>query len=753
MSPIAAVYFDGQDSLRHEVGLLIGGGKVKLVGRDLELEFPARKVRIAPRLGDTPRWLYLPGGGACVIAHNDAVDRFARERPFTRLLNRLEARPAYAVVAIALVVGLLWLLIDRGLPPAVEYVAEKIPRGAEATLGEETLDALDDEWLKPTQLPRDRVARLRPKFDALAKAAGDNGPLQLEFRASPIGANAFALPGGTIVVTDDLVKLSRNDDEVLSVLAHEIGHVHYRHTMRQLLQGSATALIIAAVTGDVASTTSLAASAPALLLQTKYSRDYEREADAFAIDLLQKTGIGPQHFAAILARLEAKEHGRGGPAFLSTHPPTAEREALARAAAGESAQEEDGSDEAVERLAQAQPRRPQLAIIDPDQRRLADLLEKRDFSALDRELDGIRLAFERDPGAVGPLEDAFRVFEKLPGASYAALGDWVKAAPSSYNARVARGAFFYSRGAEERGEQKFSETSSERIDAMDVFFDRSLYDLERSLDLSPKPYLSRRYMMSIMLYTGSREELEENYLEAVELAPASVGARLAYMRALEPRWGGSYEEMERFLAESRPVLQPKDAARLAARIPAYRGFENIQRKRFAQASEDLSAAIQLDANAQYLCERGYVKAELRDNDGAWADVASGLAKARDNRYCLRLATSRAGAIVVGRPEEVQRVMSMVIEVDPMSGAAYRHRGYAYERQGDAALAFSDYLVAAKLGDAWAQTRVGKAYWSGTGVKRDPEEALAWLEKAAKQGDDQAKTTLAEARKALGRPPQ
>lgn len=89
----------------------------------------------------------------------------------------------------------------------------------------------------------------------------------------------------------------------------------------------------------------------------------------------------------------------------------------------------------------------------------------------------------------------------------------------------------------------------------------------------------------------------------------------------------------------------------------------------------------------------------------------------------------------------------------MSGAAYRHRGYAYERQGDAALAFSDYLVAAKLGDAWAQTRVGKAYWSGTGVKRDPEEALAWLEKAAKQGDDQAKTTLAEARKALGRPPQ
>jgi predicted Zn-dependent protease len=106
--------------------------------------------------------------------------------------------------------------------------------------------------------------------------------------------------------------------------------------MRHLLQGSATALIIAGVTGDIASTTSLAASAPALLLQTKYSRDFEREADAFAIALLQQTGIGPQHFASILARLEAKTRGQrrfGVPTFLSTHPPTEEREALARSGA------------------------------------------------------------------------------------------------------------------------------------------------------------------------------------------------------------------------------------------------------------------------------------------------------------------------------------------------------------------------------------------------------------------------------------
>src|SRR2546430_17108618 len=91
----------------------------------------------------------------------------------------------------------------------------------------------------------------------------------LEFRQSFIGANAFALPSGIIVETDDLVRLSRSDGEVLGVLAHELGHVKHRHTMRRLLEGSATALFISGVPGVVASTPSLAAAAPAALLHTR----------------------------------------------------------------------------------------------------------------------------------------------------------------------------------------------------------------------------------------------------------------------------------------------------------------------------------------------------------------------------------------------------------------------------------------------------------------------------------------------------
>lgn len=333
MSVIEAVYFDGKTSSRRPVTLLVGGGTIKVVGEDVDVEFDARLVRRSLRIGDTPRWLYLPGGGACVTSDNAAIDRITRDMRYEKLLHRWESQPRYATAAVLLVFAMLWLLVDRGVPAAVERIAANMPFEAEATLGHQTLKSLDERFLQPSGLSASRQAELRGKFATLAAQAGNTTPYRLEFRRSFIGANAFALPAGIIVVTDALIDLARADDEILGVLAHELGHVRGRHTLRRLLEGSATALIIAGVTGDIASTTSLAAAAPALLLQTRYSRDNEREADAFAVQAIKSAHMDPAHFARILVRLEATaRRGPGIPSFISTHPDTAERAALARAA-------------------------------------------------------------------------------------------------------------------------------------------------------------------------------------------------------------------------------------------------------------------------------------------------------------------------------------------------------------------------------------------------------------------------------------
>lgn len=333
MSALAAHFFDGRHARRHEVTLVLSGGTMKIVGRDVDQEVEARRVRISTRIAATPRWIYLPGGGACVTADNDGVDRLVRERPMQQVLHRMEAHPAFAALSVLLVAALFWAIVDRALPFAAAKVAEHIPLEAEATLGREALAGMEQFWLKPSHLAPEERTALAGKLESLAALAGEAPAYRLEFRSSPlIGANAFALPSGIIVLTDELVKLAQADEEVLAVLAHELGHVRHRHVMRRLLEGSAVALLVAGVTGDVASATSLAAAAPTLVLQTKFSRDNEREADAYAIDLLRRAGIEPRHFGAILARMETQApRGPMLPTFLSTHPATDERKALSGA--------------------------------------------------------------------------------------------------------------------------------------------------------------------------------------------------------------------------------------------------------------------------------------------------------------------------------------------------------------------------------------------------------------------------------------
>ena len=752
MSALQADYFDGKSSRKHPVSVLHSDGKLKIVGRYVSAEFDARGVHRSLRVGNTPRWLYLPGGGALVTADNDAVDRMTRGAPYEDLLHRWESRPVFAALAVGLVAGALWFLIDRGLPAASEAVAKRIPIEAEELLGQEALDGLDRYALRPSRLSPARQHSLREKLDAIARGAGERMPYRLEFRASPaLGPNAFALPAGIIVVTDELVKLARNDREVLAVLAHELGHVHHRHTMRRLLEGSATALVIAAVTGDIASATSLAAAAPALLLQTRYSRDNERQADRFAIETMRKQGIDPRALATILARLQGSAPRRGTiPTFLSTHPATEEREALARSAAGvpEIAKEEEKE---PERQADAQPvgERPKLLAVDPVQRDVIALLEKGDHAELERLLGGYQQSFEQDPRGAATLENAFRSLRKAPRSAEPVLNEWVEKSPTSYAARLARGTFYIYQGLEARGSAYATDTPEENFRAMRAYLGKARPDLELSLNLTRKPYLSQWSLMTIARQSGNRSAATAHYLEAVKLAPDSIELRLAHMANLEPRWGGSYAEMEAFVAESRAQLKdPGAAARLAARIPANRAQERINAKDFAKALIYYDEAIALDASPGLLCSRSYALSELKRVAEAFADVKLALSKNRDDRYCLQRAVYEAAR--AGDANEAIQVLSLVIEVDPNTEQAYRQRGWRYQQLGKWDVAFPDYLAAARLGDGWAQLMVGKLYWAGKGVKEDREEALVWLRKAAAHGDRDAKVSLEQALQQLGR---
>jgi Zn-dependent protease with chaperone function len=159
-------------------------------------------------------------------------------------------------------------------------------------------------------------------------------------------ANAFALPSGAIVVTDGLVELADDQNQIDAVLFHEMGHVVHRHGMQQILHSSFMTMAVILVSGDVTAIDNTAVALPVFLLESHYSREDETEADRYAFESMLQAGIDPGHFGRIMeklsdssgyggdragsadettAREKARKEGKDILDYLSTHPATPER--------------------------------------------------------------------------------------------------------------------------------------------------------------------------------------------------------------------------------------------------------------------------------------------------------------------------------------------------------------------------------------------------------------------------------------------
>jgi predicted Zn-dependent protease len=327
MTPVEATYHDGESSTSRPVRIRVADGLVHIDGDDVSTAFPLRDVRLESRLGELPRRLDLPNGASCQVpADFELPTSGATPERLERWVNEAESRWMPAVVAAVVVLVGGWATVVYGVPAAADVVARRISPSVELTMGEQTLATLDRLALEPTKLSAERQQQLARRFDALVTTAAPEAPYRLQFRASPaVGPNAFALPGGTVVLIDELVAIAQHDDELVAVLAHEVGHLEERHTMRQVLQTSAAGVLLAVVIGDVVSATSIAAALPAAVLNASYSRAFEREADRFGFAALDRLGIDRAHFRRLLTRIEEKEGGARLPGWMSTHPRPAER--------------------------------------------------------------------------------------------------------------------------------------------------------------------------------------------------------------------------------------------------------------------------------------------------------------------------------------------------------------------------------------------------------------------------------------------
>jgi Zn-dependent protease with chaperone function len=370
---IDAIYFDGQTTRRHPVTMIIHQRVVSIRGAGVQRSVRMSQLNISERLEHAPRILRF-ADGAFLEARDRNLDQMLKANRFAEpRVVRWQNNWPLSLVALVSLVALLAAGYQWGLPWAGDRVAQHLPASLEHSIGEHQMMMMEGTMMQPSRLPQAEQQRLREMFAGLQQPRGEKTPYRLEFRDSNIGPNAFAMPNGVIVMTDQLVRVAGNDHAVLAVLGHELGHLQHHHSMRGLVRAIGLGAVLQMWVGDVSS---VLAAVPTMLLNQSYSRDFERDADLYAIDMMHVNALPLSPMADLFEKMHARneqadgdddsdgkdaaddenwdddgaddnaEPGQAGggnwpgdkapkdapPDFFSSHPSDAERIALLRAA-------------------------------------------------------------------------------------------------------------------------------------------------------------------------------------------------------------------------------------------------------------------------------------------------------------------------------------------------------------------------------------------------------------------------------------
>ena len=314
---------------------------------------------ISDRLGNVERKITLEDGSIFASSDNDAIDMlFNKHSSANGILHRIESNMGWVFTALAVTVLSTVAFFKWGLPWGSEKIAHALPHETNQLIANNTLKFLDKYIFDESQLDSEKKDQIREHFKTKIAplSAGEDSEIiyKLHFRSWNDGGNgipnAFALPSGDIILTDKFVELSKSQDEIDSVLLHEMGHVVRRHTLEMVIEGTFVTVIVMVVTGDSNGLADMGLGLGSLMLSSKYAREHESEADLYAFEHMLVAKIDPAAFSIIMNRMTeymeeldsdsktktkkdkkvAKEDEKTVLDYLASHPPTEQRVEIAR---------------------------------------------------------------------------------------------------------------------------------------------------------------------------------------------------------------------------------------------------------------------------------------------------------------------------------------------------------------------------------------------------------------------------------------
>lgn len=308
------------------------GDSMLVQGRQFQMSVPGREVRLKTGGYDGRQWMLTwtgENGEVSAALQGDTEIRLMRQYAPPALAAQLgratkaarRRQNLFRAMAVALIVllllplllaGLFWLNSER----ISAWVADHISLETEQRLGELSFTQLRTGLkLRQTGPAPDMVRRIGERL-----TAGSAYRYQW-FVADNPEVNAFAMPGGYVVVNTGLLKAADSAEEVAGVLAHEVQHVELRHSLKNLIHQLGWRAVLSVALGDLSG--GVWVDIADHLGGLEFSRDLEREADMKGLETLRKANIAPGGMASFFAKLAQRDGTQV--ALLSSHPTSQER--------------------------------------------------------------------------------------------------------------------------------------------------------------------------------------------------------------------------------------------------------------------------------------------------------------------------------------------------------------------------------------------------------------------------------------------
>lgn len=342
---IVGSWYDKNSSKRLHATMLISDDSFNVeIENGITKDGIFQKLSASSRLGNVERKITLADGSIFATYDNDAVDEaFKKQLKANILIHMFESKIRWVFVALIITLFFTFSFFKWGLPLLSKEIAYALPSKTNQVISEHTLSFLDKYIFKKSDISKNKMQEIRTHFNTKLLPLSQNNDIsyKLHFRLMKDSnlsiPNAMALPSGDIILTDKFVQLCQNQEEMDSVLLHEMGHVIHKHSLQMLIESTFISVAAMTIVGDSNGLADMGVGLGSLLISSKYSREYESEADSYAFKHMLIAKIDPIAFSDIMNRMEAymnnysnAEEKSSSLEYISSHPETKERVEIAR---------------------------------------------------------------------------------------------------------------------------------------------------------------------------------------------------------------------------------------------------------------------------------------------------------------------------------------------------------------------------------------------------------------------------------------